>query len=161
MSSHILDPWLIISITYTGHMFYMVRQKFFLTFSKKSLNTYFCIQCNNWVSSRENLSSAVCEQHRRRPACASAQSDKRLCYSLFGKYHTKTCFKWNLNFLVSLFSWGDWFETCFVGNPEDRFSRDEAHIFPCPVSESCLWHADLSWRAVHWHTLSCDIKITL
>ena len=28
---------------------------------------------------RENLSSGVCEQHRRRPACASAQSDQRLC----------------------------------------------------------------------------------
>ena len=34
----------------------------------------------------ENLSSGVCEQHRHRPACASAQSDQRLCYSLFGKY---------------------------------------------------------------------------
>ena len=41
----------------------------------------------NWASSRENLSSGVCEQHRRRPACASAQSDQRLCYSLFGKFH--------------------------------------------------------------------------
>ena len=29
----------------------------------------------------------VCEQHRHRPACASAQSDQHLCYSLFGKYH--------------------------------------------------------------------------
>ena len=29
----------------------------------------------------------VCEQHRRRPACASAQSDQRLCYSLIGKYY--------------------------------------------------------------------------
>ena len=28
-----------------------------------------------------------CEQHRRRPACASAQSDQRLFYSCFGKYH--------------------------------------------------------------------------
>ena len=27
------------------------------------------------------------EQHRRRPACAYTQSDLRLCYSLFGKYH--------------------------------------------------------------------------
>ena len=36
-----------------------------------------------WVSSRENLSSGVCEQQRRRKACASAQSDLRLCYSLF------------------------------------------------------------------------------
>ena len=29
----------------------------------------------------------VCKQHRCRPACASAQSDQHLCYSLFGKYH--------------------------------------------------------------------------
>ena len=40
-----------------------------------------------WASTRENLSSVVYEQHRRRPACASAQSDQRLCYSLCGKYH--------------------------------------------------------------------------
>ena len=32
---------------------------------------------------RENLSLGVCKQHRRRPACASAQSDQHLCYSLF------------------------------------------------------------------------------
>ena len=37
-----------------------------------------------WASSRENLSSGVHEQHRRRPACAYAQSDQRLCYSLSG-----------------------------------------------------------------------------
>ena len=30
------------------------------------------------AATRENLSSAVCEQQRRRPACASAQSDQRL-----------------------------------------------------------------------------------
>ena len=40
-----------------------------------------------WASTRENLSSGVCEQQRHRPACASAQSDQRLCYSLIGKYH--------------------------------------------------------------------------
>ena len=28
-----------------------------------------------------------------------------------------------INFLSSLFSRRDWFETSFVGNPEDRFSR--------------------------------------
>ena len=28
----------------------------------------------------------------------------------------------------SLFCWGDWFETHFVGHTEDRFSRDEAYI---------------------------------
>ena len=47
-----------------------------------------------WASTRENLTSGGgggggggCEQHQRRPACASAQSDQRLCYSLFEKYH--------------------------------------------------------------------------
>ena len=42
---------------------------------------------NIWASARENLSSRGCEQQRRRPACASAQTDQRLCYSLFGNYH--------------------------------------------------------------------------
>ena len=46
-----------------------------------------CCKQDIWASTRENLSSGVCEQHRRRPACASAQSDQRLCYSLFGKHH--------------------------------------------------------------------------
>ena len=40
-----------------------------------------------WGSTRENLSSEVSEQQRHRPACAFGQSDQRLCYSLFGKYH--------------------------------------------------------------------------
>ena len=39
-----------------------------------------------WASTQENLSSGVCE-HRRRPACAFAQSDQRLCSSRFGKMH--------------------------------------------------------------------------
>ena len=83
-----------------------------------------------WASTWENLSSGVLEQHRRRPACASAQSDQRFCYSLFGKYHMLTCYRWNLNVLASLCSWGDLFETRFVGNPEDRFSRVAAQIIP-------------------------------
>ena len=56
------------------------------------------------AATRENLSSGVCEQHGCRPACASAQSDQRLCYSLFGKYHMITCFRLNFNFLPSLCS---------------------------------------------------------
>ena len=32
---------------------------------------------------------AACECQRRRPACTSAQSDQRLCYSLLGKYNCK------------------------------------------------------------------------
>ena len=56
----------------------------------------------------EPLSSGVWEQQRRRPACASTQSNQRLCYSLIRKYHIWTCY--------------ESFECHFVGNPEDRFS---------------------------------------
>ena len=58
-----------------------------------------------------------------RPACTSVQSDQRLCYSLIGKYHIKTCYEHIFNFLAGLCSRGDWFESRFVRNPEDRFSR--------------------------------------
>ena len=37
-----------------------------------------------WARSCENVSYAICEQQRRRSACASAQSDHRLCCSLLG-----------------------------------------------------------------------------
>ena len=40
-----------------------------------------------WASTRENLSSGVCEQQRCRPACASAQTGQRLCCLRFAKYH--------------------------------------------------------------------------
>ena len=35
-----------------------------------------------WAPTPENLSSEVCEQHRHRPACTSAQSDQRfvICF---------------------------------------------------------------------------------
>ena len=78
----------------------------------------------------------ICEQHRRRPACAPAQSDQRLCYSPFGTYHMLTCYRWNFSFLASLCSWGDCFETRFVRNPKDRFSRDEAHLIAFEIRTS-------------------------
>ena len=82
----------------------------------------------NWASTRENLSSGVCEQHRRRPACAFAQSDQRLCYSIFGKYHAYSCYRWNFNCLAILCSWGQRFQSRLFGNAEDRFSCDEAQL---------------------------------
>ena len=39
-----------------------------------------------WASTQENLSSVVCEQQMRRPACAATQSDQLLCNSLTDKY---------------------------------------------------------------------------
>ena len=36
-----------------------------------------------WASTRENWSSEVCKHHKRRPDCASTQSDQRLCCFAF------------------------------------------------------------------------------
>ena len=71
-----------------------------------------------WASTRENLSSGGCKQHRRRPACASTQPGQHLCYSFFGKCHMLTCYRWNFNFPFSLCCWEDWFETCYVKTPQ-------------------------------------------
>ena len=71
---------------------------------------------------------AICEQQRRRSACASAQSDQRLCCSLPGYYNTSTCYNWNFKPLASLCSWAGPFESYLVANPEGRFSHEEAHI---------------------------------
>ena len=41
-------------------------------------------EMTQWARSCENVSYAICEQQRRRSACASSQSDQRLCCSLLG-----------------------------------------------------------------------------
>ena len=68
-----------------------------------------------------------CEQQRRRPACASVQSDQCFCCSPARQYNSLACYR-GFNILASPRSWADWFESYLVGNPEDRFSRYEAHI---------------------------------
>ena len=40
----------------------------------------------------------VCQQQRRRPACASAQSDQCLCYSLIGKKSYQNLLQPNFQF---------------------------------------------------------------
>ena len=61
-------------------------------------NKFTCSFKYIWASTRENLSSMVCEQHRCRPACTSGQTDLHLYNSLTGKYHISTCFKRNSMF---------------------------------------------------------------
>ena len=49
-----------------------------------------------------NPSSGVCEQQRRRPACALAQSAQHLFYSPIGKNHIKISSEITLFQIVSL-----------------------------------------------------------
>ena len=104
---------------------------------------------------------AICEQQRRRLACASVQSDQRLCCSLPGKYNPSTCYSRNFKNLASLCSCAGRFESYLVANPKDWFSRDEAHIwegdfhqrsssFPPPTAGGLgLKWMEYSWRAVN------------
>ena len=55
-----------------------------------------------WASMQKNLSLGSCQYQMHRPACASAQSDQHLCYSLIGKYYLKTCYRRNFTFLACL-----------------------------------------------------------
>ena len=85
-----------------------------------------------WASSLENLFSEVYEQQMHRPACAYAQSDQRLCYSFFGKYHIWFCYKRNFNFPAGLYSWWDWFESRLSETPKTGFLATRPkwqHIF--------------------------------
>ena len=71
---------------------------------------------------------AICEQQRRRSACASAQSDQHICCSLPRKYNTSSFYIRNIKPLDSLCSCAGQFESYLVENLEYRFSRDVAHL---------------------------------
>ena len=89
----------------------------------------------------EKICFAICEQQRRRSACASTQSDQRLCYSLLRQYNTSSFYSQNFNRLVNLCSWADRFESYLVKDPEDRFSHDEAHFMLCFYTQYLILHA--------------------
>ena len=74
---------------------------------------------------------AICEQQRRRSGCcASAQTDQRLCCSLPRQCNTSSFYIRNFKPLASFCGCAGRFESTLVGNPEDRFTRDRAHLMP-------------------------------
>ena len=87
-----------------------------------------------WASTRENMSSVAWEQQRRRPACASAQTDKRLCYSLIGKYHIKSCCNKKNTVLASLCSWAGWYFVAWSETPKTCFLASRPKYKNGPVS---------------------------
>ena len=83
---------------------------------------------------------AVCEQQRRRSACASAQSDQRLCCSLPRSHDTSSFYTRNFKPLLSFCGCAGWFESTLVADPEDRFSRDEAQMSGNQISVREEWN---------------------
>ena len=52
----------------------------------------------------------------------------RILISTFVIRLLETCYERNFSFLASLWSWAVWFESDFVGNPEDRFSATRPYL---------------------------------
>ena len=75
---------------------------------------------------------AICEQQRRRSACASAQTDQHLCCSLLRQHNTYTCYIQNFKTLA------EQAESHLVANPKDRVSRDEANFIVVHEQVLCL-----------------------
>ena len=104
---------------------------------------------------------AIWEQQRRRSACAFTQPDQHLCCSLLRWYNTYTCQIQNLKTVAGLCSWAGQFESYLVGNPEDRFSHDVAHIFTYSLVADypTNWRArsttTLTWRPTCCYRLTC------
>ena len=57
-------------------------------------------------------------------------------------------YKRNFNFLASLCGGGDWFESSFVGNPEERFSCVAAHIKVIYIGAPGVWGIWREWLLI-------------
>ena len=77
-----------------------------------------------WAGPWENVSYVICEQQRRRSACASAQSDQRLWCSLIGYYNISRFYIRNFKNLASFCGCAGRSET-----PEDTFCRVMAQMY--------------------------------
>ena len=103
-----------------------------------------------WAKPWENMSYAICEQQRRRSACAPAQSDQRLCCSLSRQNDTSSLYMRNFKILAGLCSWTGQFVSCLVGDSRRHiFSwrgsyayifnafqlSSRIHVFFCPIPE--------------------------
>ena len=81
-----------------------------------------------WALTRENLSSGFATNtgadQPTHPRSLISAFVIRLLETIISKLAPREI----SIFLTSLCSWGDWFESRFVGNPENKFSRSEAHM---------------------------------
>ena len=82
----------------------------------------------------------ICEQQRCRSACASTQSDQRLCCSLPEYYNTSSFYIRNFKPLPSFCGCAGQFVSYLVANPEDRFSGDQAHTILWNVRLLNAWY---------------------
>ena len=105
------EDWKLSVYVYHFYFLFTERWQYNLQWKLKQVDDW-----KNWARSCENVSYAIWEQQRCRSACASAQSDQHLCFSLLRQYDTYTCFIKSFKIVTSFCSWAGWFETDLVEN---------------------------------------------
>ena len=83
-----------------------------------------------WASTRETLSSGVCKQHRRRTACASAQSDQCLFIRFLESICKLAAGEIPFYKLVSIAEETGLKHSLSTPPPKKSFSHNEAHMIP-------------------------------
>ena len=77
---------------------------------------FYIVALHDWAGPWENVSYVICEQQRRRSACASAQSDHRLCFSLLRYDNISRFYSRNVKSLASFYGCAGWFVSGLFGN---------------------------------------------
>ena len=80
----------------------------------------------------------ICEQQRRRSACASAQSDQRLCCSLPGYYNTSICYSRNFKLVSAAEQTGLSHTPGRKPRRQDFLWRGSYDLY-APLSENWIW----------------------
>ena len=78
---------------------------------------------SNWTVSEKKLSSVIYNNKGADQPAHQRSLIRNFVIFFLKRIISRLATSENFNFLASLFCQGDWFETCFVGNPDDRFSR--------------------------------------
>ena len=94
----------------------------------------------NWAGPWENVSFVICEQQWRRSACASTQSDQRLCCSLFRKYNISRFYSRNFKTLASFCGCAGWFVSDLIRNTRRHILSWRGSII-CRMKISGAWCA--------------------
>ena len=117
-----------------NHFHHMGPEFFFFTifeailfFSTPLVPFYFFLHIKNQNIKKTTKKKTIKIKKKLAPP-PPAQSDQHLCCSLPRKYDISSIYIGNFITLASFFSWADRFESYLVENPEDRLSRDEAHM---------------------------------
>ena len=128
-----------------------------------------------WASSRENLSSVVCDQVRLKPVCSATETSKRLETLGLATVGIILSKEWTNKLLTRLCGCTVWSEPLLITYCINRFSHEVAHLIPNMVTfmkfnpnwpfsgvvqdwrSMCVLFFRHSWSAIfHFHHSHCN-----